>query len=249
MTIRIIFITLLLCLTSNAPASLVLTDETNHLVVDQELADKHGPQVEIYAGDGDDEIDLRGAGHYTNYDFPPIVYGEGGNDTLWGAYTTAFLYGGPGDDRFVGGEHSTHIIGGSGNDSIAGSGGGGYWVIYEDRKSMRGYVDRWGSPLAGPVIISFDFLTTDQILKDFYYLQSKNGTFAGLRSVGIFASIGYIDFTKPNTYEDVLWVEGTDGHIPGFDLAIKWAIPSPTTALLFAVGLLALKRARYRETG
>lgn len=60
-------------------------------------------------------------------DFSRVVYGLGGDDTLYADDTYYFfdgntLYGGPGDDRLVGGSGQDILNGGPGNDTITGGG-------------------------------------------------------------------------------------------------------------------------------
>ena len=80
----------------------------------------------IFAGDGDDVIDL------TSDDMNVIsdgctVYGGDGNDVIW-ANTRSALFGDAGNDSIVGSWDGDWIIGGTGNDTM--HGGGGYDVFF-----------------------------------------------------------------------------------------------------------------------
>jgi Ca2+-binding RTX toxin-like protein len=74
-----------------------------------------GEDSTIRGGAGDDKIDLLGSG---------LVYGDGGNDTIAGAYSIELVYGGAGDDvvtlkgRESGRPDPRSLYGGAGDDSL-----------------------------------------------------------------------------------------------------------------------------------
>lgn len=69
----------------------------------------------IYAGDGDDVIDLTSP-TFGMSDVGVILNGEGGNDTLWAAEGDDTVYGGEGDDTLLGGTGNNTLTGGNGSD-------------------------------------------------------------------------------------------------------------------------------------
>ena len=70
----------------------------------------------LYAGDGDDLIDLSSA-RYENQ-ASAAVFGGTGNDILWGGDSSEMLDGGEGDDVIFGGMGSDILIGGPGADEF-----------------------------------------------------------------------------------------------------------------------------------
>ena len=70
----------------------------------------------LYAGDGDDLIDLSSA-RYENK-ASAAIFGEEGNDILWGGDSPEMLDGGAGDDVLFGGMGSDILIGGAGSDEF-----------------------------------------------------------------------------------------------------------------------------------
>ncbi|HEY0131273.1 MAG TPA: calcium-binding protein, partial [Allosphingosinicella sp.] len=68
----------------------------------------------IYGGDGDDRIDLTGAG------YGPSAYGEAGDDYIIGGNSYERLDGGEGNDRIEGNYGYDNLYGGAGNDIIDG---------------------------------------------------------------------------------------------------------------------------------
>lgn len=70
----------------------------------------------LYAGDGDDLIDLSSA-RYENQ-ASAAIFGEEGNDILWGGDSPEMLDGGAGDDVLFGGMGSDILIGGAGSDEF-----------------------------------------------------------------------------------------------------------------------------------
>ena len=82
----------------------------------------------VKAGGGDDIVKA------TNFQF---VYGQGGNDKLYGKEAQDKLYGGSGNDLLIGGSNDDRLFGNSGNDILKGgsfddrlSGGSGRDKLY-----------------------------------------------------------------------------------------------------------------------
>ena len=108
----------------------------------------------IYAGDGDDIIDL------TSQRFDYIggglsVHGGLGDDVIWANSGDNLLFGDAGNDRIVGAGGNDVIVGGSGDDSLHGGGGedifafGGNWGNDNVEQLADGKVTLWfreGSP-------------------------------------------------------------------------------------------------------
>jgi Ca2+-binding RTX toxin-like protein len=68
----------------------------------------------LFGGEGNDLIDLRGAG------YGPEGYGEAGDDRILGASGSDNLYGGEGNDTLEGNNGFDNLYGGAGNDDLQG---------------------------------------------------------------------------------------------------------------------------------
>jgi Ca2+-binding RTX toxin-like protein len=74
--------------------------------------------VIVYAGDGDDTVNLNAA-----MMSPAIVFGEGGNDVLDAGGGPSVLVGGNGNDQLIGHKAADILIGGLGSDNLTGGQG------------------------------------------------------------------------------------------------------------------------------
>lgn len=83
---------------------------------------------QIYAGSGDDIIDLTSSKFDYYLEMKTIIYGGDGNDTIWANNCSNIIFGDAGDDSIAGGSQNDRIIGGAGNDVM--HGGGGYDNFY-----------------------------------------------------------------------------------------------------------------------
>ena len=119
---------------------LLLTDDTcgDALFLDDVFSDR-GNQArlaridQIYAGNGDDIIDL--TSRQFEYSGDGIwIYGGNGDDVIWANNGSNILFGDAGNDRIVGGTGDDIITGGSGDDSLHGGGGNDIFV----------FGDNWG---------------------------------------------------------------------------------------------------------
>ena len=78
---------------------------------------------EIYAGAGDDIVDLTTVNFQEGKRNGIEIRGGDGNDVIWSGTGTSYLYGDAGNDRITGGTSSDVIIGGAGDDVMCGGGG------------------------------------------------------------------------------------------------------------------------------
>jgi subtilisin family serine protease/Ca2+-binding RTX toxin-like protein len=69
----------------------------------------------IYGGSGDDVIDLTSP-NYRISDIDMEIFGEGGDDVIWGSNNSQSLHGGSGDDILFGGSDDDLLSGGIGSD-------------------------------------------------------------------------------------------------------------------------------------
>ena len=86
---------------------------------------------EIYAGAGDDIVDM------TSYRFEytgdrTAIHGGDGNDVIWANSGDNQLFGDAGDDRIVGAGGNDFIVGGIGNDRMHGGGGDDIFTFCEN---------------------------------------------------------------------------------------------------------------------
>ena len=74
---------------------------------------------EIYLGAGDDVVDLTSPDYQMDSEYDQIhVYGEAGNDIMWGSQADEILNGGEGDDILFGGAGADELVGGEGADEF-----------------------------------------------------------------------------------------------------------------------------------
>lgn len=97
---------------------------------DSRVTDDNRCIARVYGGSGNDRVEGRNDYRYygADLDVQPItqVYGEAGDDTLFGH----LLYGGDGNDTLVASAKNDRIEGGRGNDKL--SGGEGKDILYGD---------------------------------------------------------------------------------------------------------------------
>ena len=74
-------------------------------------------EIRIWAGDGDDSIDLSGLS------IPTVVHAGAGDDTVIGGSADDLVLGGAGDDRVTGGSGHDLLLGGDDADRLIGSSG------------------------------------------------------------------------------------------------------------------------------
>lgn len=113
--------------------TLIMTDGDDVLVLSDMLSPIHPSYPVriayidvIYAGAGDDVVDLSGGDHVS-----VTIYGGDGNDALAGSNGDDWIYGEDGDDLISGGKGNDVLKGGSGNDAYYYSLGDGSDTIYE----------------------------------------------------------------------------------------------------------------------
>lgn len=87
---------------------------------------------EIYAGDGDDLIDM--TSQLYQYSGTGIsIHGGRGNDVIWsGTTASSWLFGDTGNDRLIGACGDDVIVGGSGDDVLHGGGGNDIFCFCND---------------------------------------------------------------------------------------------------------------------
>ena len=113
--------------------------------------------VEVYGGDGKDQLQTYGADHVT-------LDGGAGNDMLKGWDSNETLLGGPGDDEINGSGGNDHIEGGDGNDSISPDTYHDPAPDYVDGGAGIDTVDDWTIPdndYNPPVSVSMDGVAND----------------------------------------------------------------------------------------
>lgn len=115
-------------------ATLVLTDDANGdaLFLDDAFSafgdrERVSGIDEIFAGAGDDIVDLTSS-KFDSFSYNSIIVrGGDGNDVIWAGNTYGNkLFGDAGDDVIIGSGNSDVIVGGSGNDTMYN--GGGSWI-------------------------------------------------------------------------------------------------------------------------
>ncbi len=174
---------------------------------------RDGLGVDIYAGDGDDNV-AAGAGDDT-------VYGDAGNDTVDGGAGNDLLYGGSGQDTLSGSAGDDTIYGDAGNDSLDGGIGMDHlWGGGDDDTLSGGSGDDYLYGEAGNDILSggdgADFLSggagADSIDGG---AGSDTVSFAG-SSAGVVASLatgtGSAGDAAGDTYVNVENLTGGDGN-------------------------------------
>jgi len=119
--------------------SIILTDRSDVIALDDSISgfyqsetplDERFNDIEfIYAGDGDDLIDLTSGTYIYNHGI--IIDGENGNDTLWGSSYDDTIKGGSGSDIIFGGSGDDKLFGGEGSDIFEFAYGSGNDVIQD----------------------------------------------------------------------------------------------------------------------
>ena len=118
---------------SDAPSLLYLTDSLNgdalfiddiftSLPKDEKLQARLANIDKIFAGDGNDIVDLTSQQFKLTGD-EMEVHGGDGDDVIWANHGTNWLFGDEGDDSIVGASGNDVIVGGVGNDILHGGGG------------------------------------------------------------------------------------------------------------------------------
>ena len=129
----------LLYLSDSENGDALFLDDVYSAFPDSEKCERLSYITGIYAGNGDDIIDL------TTNNFEPSstkmkIYGGDGNDVIWaGKDSPCYLYGDRGNDCMIGSTSKDCFIGGAGDDVIHG-GGGNDLFAYGDPSS-------WGNDI------------------------------------------------------------------------------------------------------
>lgn len=230
---------------SIASATITFTDGDDTVVANMNNRAEIAALGELHAGGGDDYVDVR------SYDLSRIaVYGEEGNDELWGSDHNAILDGGPGDDILRGGAHNSYVWGGPGNDRFGPTDGFEASFYYRGLNEIRGFVDYFlnGAP---DNKVYFEEFTVAFLEKYLFAIPDGGGYYQlGLRGhgIGIFAMIGPLfDPSVPPAGYPEDWrawaIFGTDGPISLASITV----PEPGTIALFIVGLFELWRIKRRS--
>ncbi len=113
----------LLYLSDSENGDALFLDDVYSAYPDSERAGRLSHITSIYAGGGDDIIDLTSDKFEYTADQMKI-YGGDGDDVIWaGKDTSCYLYGDRGDDCLIGSGSNDYFIGGAGDDVIHGGGG------------------------------------------------------------------------------------------------------------------------------
>jgi Ca2+-binding RTX toxin-like protein len=174
---------------------------------------KHDIPVEVYAGDGADNLSGFSTSGKASYQ---LLDGGAGNDKIDGDVGNDVVRGGPGDDEVTGGSGNDTVEGGDGNDSLfpdgydepgtdVVDGGAGFDRIDGD------YVIP-GNDFNPPVAISFDGVANDgrpgenDNLRNVEKVDSSvSGTFTGGPGADDF-------FVKADFHDAVSTMNGADGN-------------------------------------
>ncbi len=114
----------ILLLTNDANGDALFLDDIFSALpdeIDEPLARIAGID-EIYAGDGDDIVDMTSKA-FAYLGEGMTIHGGNGNDTIWANKGSNVLCGDAGNDRLVGASGDDILDGGSGDDSLHGGGG------------------------------------------------------------------------------------------------------------------------------
>jgi PKD domain/RTX calcium-binding nonapeptide repeat (4 copies) len=98
-----------------------------------------------YGQEGNDDIQVAGSLTQTSW-----LYGDAGNDRLFGGGGSSILLGGVGDDQLMGGSNRDLMIGGLGADHLVGNGNddiliGGYTSFDANQVALCALLDEWTS--------------------------------------------------------------------------------------------------------
>ena len=119
--------------------AMILSDDSNGdaLFLDDVFSDAAVAQLgrlanidEIFAGAGDDIIDLTSSNFQFNSDIK--THGGDGNDVIWAYSGNNELFGDSGNDMLVGSDGNDIIAGGVGNDTMHGGGGDDIFTFCSD---------------------------------------------------------------------------------------------------------------------
>jgi len=116
--------------------TLIMGDDDEALFLDDRYSDNPDGyntarliDIEIIrAGDGDDIVDL--TSKQFSYD-DVSIYGDGGNDVLWGNAGDDYIEGGTGNDHLDGASGNDTLFGGTGNDRMFGQSGDDTFIVGE----------------------------------------------------------------------------------------------------------------------
>ena len=98
----------------------------------------------VYGGAGNDVID--DAGGYDSTHDGNLVYGDAGNDTIWGSAVSDTLFGGD-DNDFINGESGDdHINGGNGADTLRGDGGNDTFTVRSAAEGRGDHISGGNGP-------------------------------------------------------------------------------------------------------
>lgn len=102
---------------------------------DEEARGRFSDLDHIYAGAGNDIIDMTSS-NYESANKGIFLHGGSGDDTLW-SDSESFLFGDEGNDTIIGSDGVDYISGGAGNDRLHGGGGNDFFLY--------GAPDTWGN--------------------------------------------------------------------------------------------------------
>lgn len=117
----------ILYLSDNENGDVFFTDDIYSAFPSEQDMCRFSDITHIYAGAGDDIIDMTST-RYEPANDGIFLHGGAGNDTLW-SDSSSFLFGDEGNDSIIGSSQTDYISGGAGDDVLYGGGGDDFFLF------------------------------------------------------------------------------------------------------------------------